>query len=66
MPNYPILHVLLVGIASPIIGYAVSGPSALAHGWQIPAYALQLCVIGTIAVTTFNRRRMYAEVSRTT
>lgn len=56
-PANPILHVLAVAIASPVLGYFVAGPIALARGWQIPMYAAQLCIIGMIAIRVYNRRQ---------
>lgn len=56
LPGNPITHVIVVGVASPIFGYAVAGPTALAHGWQVAGYAGQLCVIGMIAIRVYNGR----------
>ena len=57
IPDKPIPHVLAVGVASPLLGYALAGPTALARGWQIPMYAAQLCVIGMIAIRVHSRRQ---------
>jgi hypothetical protein len=56
IPGNPIPHVLAVGVASPLLGYALAGPIALARGWQIPMYAAQLCIIGMIAIRVHARR----------
>jgi hypothetical protein len=64
LPSNPIAHVVGVGVASPLLTYALVGPSALATGWQVAGYAAQLCVIGMLAIRVHDRRQQRRAVRR--
>ena len=56
VPGQPSLHVAAVAALSPLIGYTLSGSSALPHGWQIAGYGLQLILIEMITLAVFHGR----------
>jgi hypothetical protein len=55
-PGNPSLHVAAVAGLSPLIGYILSGSSALPHGWQLVGYGLQLILIELITLAVFHGR----------
>lgn len=57
LPGNPIAHVIAFGVTSPVLMYALTGPVALAIGWQVAGYSAKLCLIGMIAIRVHDRRQ---------
>ncbi len=55
-PTKPSLHVAAAALLGPLIGYLLSGASALPHGWQIVGYGIQLILTEAVTLVVFHRR----------
>lgn len=56
-PTMPSLHVAILALVSPLLGYLLSGASALPHGWQLVGYGAQLMLIEAVTLVVFRAQR---------